>query len=85
MHSTLQTWATEVVRVARTRLISHFAAARFAGSGAATAAAAPLAQTCSFGLLFAVVACRGIKISNDVGDSTSDMIIASPRYYKEHA
>jgi hypothetical protein len=49
MHSTLQTWATEVVRVARTRLISHFAAARFAGSGAATAAAAPLAQTCSLG------------------------------------
>jgi predicted MFS family arabinose efflux permease len=44
MHSTLQTWATEVVPEARATVISLFAAALFAGSGLATAAAAPLAD-----------------------------------------
>jgi predicted MFS family arabinose efflux permease len=54
MHSTLQTWATEVVPEARATVISLFAAALFAGSGVATAAAAPLAEAGSFGLIFAL-------------------------------
>ena len=56
MHSTLQTWATEVVPEARATVISFFAAALFAGSGVATTAAAPLAEAGSFGLLFTVAA-----------------------------
>ena len=56
MHSTLQTWATEVVPEARATVISLFAAALFAGSGVATAAAAPLADEGRFGFLFATAA-----------------------------
>ncbi len=56
MHSTLQTWATEVAPEARATAISLFAAALFTGSGLATSAAAPLAEDGSFGLLFALAA-----------------------------
>jgi predicted MFS family arabinose efflux permease len=56
MHSTLQTWATEVVPEARASVISFFAAALFAGSGIATIAVAPLAEANSYRLLFAVAA-----------------------------
>jgi predicted MFS family arabinose efflux permease len=54
MHSTLQTWATEVVPEARASVISFFAAALFAGSGIVTTAVAPLAEAHSYELLFAV-------------------------------
>jgi predicted MFS family arabinose efflux permease len=54
MHSTLQTWATEVVPEARASVISLFAAALFAGSGIVTTAVAPLAEAHSYELLFAV-------------------------------
>lgn len=43
MHSTMQTWATEAVPGARAAAVSLFAGALFVGSGAATAALAPLA------------------------------------------
>ncbi|HEX2742244.1 MAG TPA: hypothetical protein VHM69_17525 [Rubrobacter sp.] len=56
MHSTLQTWATEVVPEARATVISLFAAALFSGSGLATMAAAPLAEAGAFDLLIALVA-----------------------------
>jgi predicted MFS family arabinose efflux permease len=62
MHSTLQTWATEVVPEARATVISLFAAALFAGSGVATAAAAPLAEAGSFGLLFALGALVAVPL-----------------------
>jgi len=62
MHSTLQTWATEVVPEARATMISLFAAALFAGSGVATAAAAPLAEAGSFGLLFALAALVAVPL-----------------------
>lgn len=62
MHSTLQTWATEVVPEARATVISLFAAALFAGSGVATAAAAPLADAGSFGLLFALAALTAVPL-----------------------
>jgi predicted MFS family arabinose efflux permease len=56
MHSTLQTWATDVVPEARATVISLFAAALFAGSGIAAMAAAPLAEAGAFGLLFGLAA-----------------------------
>ena len=56
MHSTLQTWATDVVPEARATVISLFAAALFVGSGVATTVAAPLAEGGRFGLLFAPAA-----------------------------
>jgi predicted MFS family arabinose efflux permease len=62
MHSTLQTWATEVVPEARATVISLFAAALFAGSGLATAAAAPLAGEGRFGLLFATAALVAVPL-----------------------
>jgi predicted MFS family arabinose efflux permease len=62
MHSTLQTWATEVLPEARATVVSFFAGAVFAGSGVATAAAAPLAEAGSFGPLFAVAALSAIPL-----------------------
>src|SRR3712207_947168 len=62
MHSTLQTWATEVVPEARATVISLFAAALFAGSGLAALAAAPLAEAGSFGLLFALAALVAVPL-----------------------
>ena len=62
MHSTLQTWATEVVPEARATVISLFAAALFAGSGVAAIAAAPLAEAGSFRLLFALGALVAIPL-----------------------
>jgi predicted MFS family arabinose efflux permease len=62
MHSTLQTWATEVVPEARATVISLFAAALFAGSGLATAAAAPLADEGRFELLFATAALVAVPL-----------------------
>jgi len=62
MHSTLQTWATEVVPEARATVISLFAAALFAGSGLAAMAAAPLAEAGSFELLFALAALVAVPL-----------------------
>jgi predicted MFS family arabinose efflux permease len=62
MHSTLQTWATEVVPEARATVVSLFAAALFAGSGVAAMAAAPLAEAGSFDLLFALGALVAVPL-----------------------
>jgi predicted MFS family arabinose efflux permease len=62
MHSTLQTWATEVVPEARATVVSLFAAALFAGSGVAAMAAAPLAEAGSFDLLFAIGALVAVPL-----------------------
>jgi predicted MFS family arabinose efflux permease len=62
MHSTLQTWATEVVPEARATVISLFAAALFVGSGVATTVAAPLAEGGRFGLLFATAAVVAVPL-----------------------
>jgi predicted MFS family arabinose efflux permease len=62
MHSTLQTWATEVVPEARATVISLFAAALFAGSAVATMAAAPLAEAGSFHVLFALGALAAVPL-----------------------
>lgn len=62
LNSTLQTWATEVLPEARATVVSFFAGAVFAGSGVATAVAAPLAEDGSFGLLFAIAALTAIPL-----------------------
>ena len=62
MHSTLQTWATEVVPEARATVISLFAAALFVGSGVATTVAARLAEAGRFGLLFATAAVVAVPL-----------------------
>jgi predicted MFS family arabinose efflux permease len=62
MHSTLQTWATEVIPEARATVISLFAAALFAGSAVATMAAAPLAEAGSFNVLFALGALAAVPL-----------------------
>ena len=55
-HTTLQTWATDVVPKARATMISFFATALFVGSALGTQAAAPLAAQDRYGLLFAIAA-----------------------------
>ncbi len=62
MHSTLQTWATEVVPESRATVVSLFAAAVFIGSGVAASAAAPLAQEGRFELLFALAALVSVPL-----------------------
>ena len=62
MHSTLQTWATDVVPEARATVISLFAASLFVGSGVATTVAAPLAEGGRFGLLFAPAALVAVPL-----------------------
>ncbi|MDN5917000.1 MAG: MFS transporter [Pseudonocardia sp.] len=52
LHSTLQTWATQVVPQARASAVALFAAVLFLGSAAGTALAAPLADAGMFGSLF---------------------------------
>lgn len=63
MHSTLQTWATEVVPEARATVISLFAGALFAGSGVATVAAAPHTSPQTPGSVGLLVI-RGMRRSN---------------------
>ena len=55
-HTTLQTWATDVVAQARATMISFFATALFVGSALGAQAAAPLAAQGRYELLFAIAA-----------------------------
>jgi len=57
MHSSLQTWATEVVPEARGTAVSLFVTAVYSGSSLAHVAVAPLASTHRFGMLFVSGAC----------------------------
>ncbi|SHN47276.1 MFS transporter [Cryptosporangium aurantiacum] len=56
LHSTMQTWATEVLPSARATVVSLFAAALFLGSAIAAALAAGPAEDGRFGAVFAVAA-----------------------------
>jgi predicted MFS family arabinose efflux permease len=76
MHSTLQTWATDVVPEARATVISLFAAALFAGSGVAAMAAAPLAEAGSYDLLFSIAAFVAVPLGLFAG--------LGRRRYSEH-
>jgi predicted MFS family arabinose efflux permease len=52
MHSSIQTWATEVVPDARTAVIALFAGALFAGSALAAVVVAGLAEAGEYGRIF---------------------------------
>lgn len=54
MHSSLQTWATEVVSGARPAMMSLFACALFGGSAIAAVVFADLAEAGSYGTIFLV-------------------------------
>jgi predicted MFS family arabinose efflux permease len=56
MHSTLQTWATEVLPVARATVVSFFAGSLFVGSSLAAVLASGLADSGRYGVLFAACA-----------------------------
>ncbi|GAA3389633.1 MFS transporter [Cryptosporangium minutisporangium] len=56
LHSTMQTWATEVLPSARATVVSLFAAALFLGSAIAALLAAGPAEQGRFGAVFAVAA-----------------------------
>ncbi|MCW2613595.1 MAG: major facilitator superfamily 1, partial [Frankiales bacterium] len=78
MHSTMQAWATEVVPRARATIVSLFAAALFVGSGAATAALAPLAGDLRWGPVFGV----GVALAGGFGVAA---VIATSRFGRRPA
>ena len=62
MHSTLQTWATEVLPAARATVVSLFAGSLFAGSAAASVAAAGFADAGRYGVVFGVAALLAVPL-----------------------
>lgn len=56
LHSSLQTWATDVTPSARGTAVAFFAGAAFVGGALSTAAVARLAAASNFGLLFLIAA-----------------------------
>jgi len=52
MHSTLQTWATDVAPAARATVVSLFATMLFCGSAVGTAISGPLVDAGRFHLVF---------------------------------
>jgi MFS family permease len=54
LHTTLQSWATEVVPQERATAVALFAALLFLGGAAGTAAAAPLADAGAFETVFRI-------------------------------
>src|SRR3546814_6791580 len=62
MHSTLQTWATEVMPDARATVVSMFAGSLFVGSAAAAGAVAGLADSGRYGEIFALAAAATVPL-----------------------
>jgi MFS family permease len=62
MHSSLQTWATEVLPSARATVVSGFAGSLFAGSALASALTAGPAGDGHFGAAFAVLAAAAVPL-----------------------
>ncbi|MEJ8277575.1 MFS transporter [Pseudonocardia spirodelae] len=63
LHSTLQTWATEVVPQARATAVALFATLLFLGSSAGTALGAPLADAGRFAPLFAAALVASVPLA----------------------
>jgi predicted MFS family arabinose efflux permease len=63
LHSTLQTWVTEVVPEERATAVALFAAALFLGSAAGTTLFAPLAGAGAFGPLFLVAVLAAVPVA----------------------
>jgi MFS family permease len=62
MHSTLQTWATEVLPAARATVVSFFAGSLFVGSSLGAVVASGLADEGRYGVLFAASAVLAIPL-----------------------
>jgi len=62
MHSSLQTWATEVLPAARATVVSFFAGSLFVGSSLAAVAASGLADEGRYGVLFAACAVLAVPL-----------------------
>jgi MFS family permease len=62
MHSSIQTWATEVMPPARATMISLFATALFAGSAVAAGAVAGLVESGAYGTIFLLAAATAVPL-----------------------
>jgi predicted MFS family arabinose efflux permease len=62
MHSTLQTWATEVLPAARATVVSFFAGSLFVGSSLAAVVASGLTDEGRYGVLFAACAVLAVPL-----------------------
>ncbi|WP_232663483.1 MFS transporter [Pseudonocardia sp. TRM90224] len=63
LHTTLQSWATEVVPEERATAVALFAALLFLGSAVGTAAAGPLADAGAFGTLFVIAVAGSVPLA----------------------
>jgi MFS family permease len=63
MHSSLQTWATEVVPEARATAVSLFAGSLFVGSALAALAVGGLAEAGRYALVFALAALLAVPLA----------------------
>jgi predicted MFS family arabinose efflux permease len=62
MHSSLQTWATEVLPAARATIVSLFAGALFVGSALAAVVVAGLADAGRFAVIYAAYAVLAVPL-----------------------
>jgi predicted MFS family arabinose efflux permease len=62
MHSSLQTWATEVVPAARAGAVAMFAGSLFAGSALGTVLVGRLAEEARYPLIFAIGALAAVPL-----------------------
>src|SRR4051794_32590281 len=79
MHSTLQTWATEVLPAARATVVSFFAGSLFVGSSLAAVVAADLAEGGGSGGLFAAGAALAVPLGLAAAAVRSRWPPADPR------
>jgi predicted MFS family arabinose efflux permease len=63
LHTTLQSWATEVVPGERAAMVALFAALLFLGGSVGTALLAPLADTAAFDTVFRVAATASVPLA----------------------
>jgi predicted MFS family arabinose efflux permease len=63
LHTTLQTWATEMVPAERATAVALFATSLFLGSAIGTAAAAPLAEAGAYETVFACAAVGAVPVA----------------------
>jgi predicted MFS family arabinose efflux permease len=63
LHTTLQTWATEMVPAERATAVALFATALFLGSAIGTAAVAPIAEAGAYTTAFAWAAAAGVPVA----------------------
>jgi MFS family permease len=62
MHSSLQTWATEVLPTARAAVVSLFAGALFCGSALAAVAVAGLAEAGRYRIIFLLAGLTAVPL-----------------------